>query len=175
MIFAGRSLSAQLHKDEGLGWDVCPMPRRLKRATTLSVQGYGISSFSPHPDEAWKLIRFLTGPTGQTKLAMSGKSIPARVSAGQSRVFLDYPGKLSINNRAFIDSLFYARPLETAPRWIEFAKIIAEETDLLFSSGKGNARDCLIRAQNRIDKLTAAAPVPRLAAPSERTSVGKKK
>lgn len=175
MIFAGRELSAQLQREEGLGWDVCPMPKGLKRATTLSVEGYGISSFSKHPDEAWKLIRFLTGPTSQTKLAMTGKSIPARVSGGQSRVFLDFPGKLSINNRAFIDSLFYARPLETAPRWIEFSRVIAEETDLLFSAGKGNARDCLIRAQARIDKLTAASSLPRLSAPPERTSVGKKK
>jgi ABC-type glycerol-3-phosphate transport system substrate-binding protein len=176
MIFAGRPLCVQLTKNEGLGWDVSPMPKNLRRATTLSVRGYGISSFTKNPDAAWKLVRFLTSPTSQTKLAMTGRCIPARVSAGQSRVFLDFPGKLSINNRAFIDGLFYARPLETAPRWTEVEKIVAEETDLLFSTGKGSARDSLIRAQNRIDKLMAAATgVPRLTAPPERKSVPKKK
>jgi len=171
MIFAGRSLAAELQKDETLGWDVCPMPKNLKRATTLSVEGYGISRVSRHADEAWKLVRFLTGPTSQTKMAMDGKHIPARVSAGQSRVFLEFPGKLSINNRAFIDSLFYARPVETAPRWPEVSRIIAEETDLMFSSGKLSARDSLIRAQNRIDSLMAGSQVPRLAAPSERKTM----
>lgn len=171
MIFAGRSLAAELQKDETLGWDVCPMPKNLRRATTLSVEGYGICRASKHVNEAWKLIRFLTGPTSQTKMAMDGKRIPARVSAGQSRVFLEFPGKISINNRAFIDSLFYARPLETAPRWAEVRKIIAEETDLMFSSGKLSARDSLIRAQNRIDSLMAGTPVSRLTAPSERKKI----
>ena len=175
MVFAGRSLAAHLQKEEGIGWDVSPMPKNLKRATTLSAQGYGISSFTEHPEEAWKLVRFLTGPTSQTKLAMGGRSVPARVSAAQSRVFLDFPGKLSINNRAFIDSLFYARPLQTAPCWAEVERIVAEETDLLFSSGKGLARDSLIRAQSRSDKLMAATQVPHLNAPPERKSVTKKK
>lgn len=176
MIFAGRQLCAQLQKDESLGWDVCPMPRNLRRATTLSVTGYGISSFTKHPDASWKLVRFLTSPTSQTKLAMTGRSIPARVSAGQSRVFLDFPGKLSINNRAFIEGLYYARPVETAPGWKEVEKIVAEETDLLFSTGKGSARDSLIRAQNRIEKLmSSATKVPRLAAPPERKPVPRKK
>ena len=174
MMFAGRSLAAQLQKKEGLGWDVSPMPRNRRRATTLLVQGYGISSFTQHLEEAWKLVRFLTGPTSQTKLAMSGTSIPARVSAAQSRVFLDFPGKLSINNRAFIDSLYYARPLQATPLWAEIERIVAEETDLLFSAGKDSARDSLIRAQGRIDKLTAATQVPHLSAPSERKTMKKK-
>jgi ABC-type glycerol-3-phosphate transport system substrate-binding protein len=174
MTFSGRKLGADLQNNESIQWDVSPMPKNLKRATTLVVEGYGISRSTKKAAEAWQLVRYLTGPTAQTKLAMNGKTVPSRVSTDQSKVFLDFPGAPKKNNRAFIDSLFYARALPLTTQWPEIEKIIAEETDLLFSTGKVTARDSLIKAQSRIDKLTEYSSSDRLSMPSERKKLEKR-
>jgi multiple sugar transport system substrate-binding protein len=152
MIFDERPLAAELLASGSLHWDVSPLPRHTARATTLSAEGYAISSKTADPDLAWKLVRHLTGPTSQTRFAMTGRMLPSRVSVARSRVFLDFPGAGPIRNKAFVDGLYYARPLPF-DRALEVERILAEETDLLFSAGRGNARDALIRAQARIDEL----------------------
>ncbi|MBV9464179.1 MAG: sugar ABC transporter substrate-binding protein [Verrucomicrobiae bacterium] len=153
MTLAGRELGPRLSSVKGLEWDVAALPRNRARATSLTVEGFAISQKASQPDAAWKVLRSLTGPTSQTKLAAAGAGVPARVSCGRSPVFMDYPGGQPKNNKAFLDSLYYARPIVVGPEWPAIEKILAEETGLLFEAGKGSAKDALIRAQLRIERL----------------------
>jgi multiple sugar transport system substrate-binding protein len=61
MLIDGSWRSPQLKKSApGLRFGVAPLPR-MKRAMSISTSCYwGISAQTRHPDEAWKLARFLT-------------------------------------------------------------------------------------------------------------------
>jgi len=59
-------------------WDVQIMPQgRVRRAVTMGAAGYGISSTSRHPTEAWAFVKFILSPEGQRILARAGSGIPA--------------------------------------------------------------------------------------------------
>lgn len=45
---------------------------------TLGGWGFGISSSSRHPDEAWKLLQYLTSAEVQKRLAIAGAYLPSR-------------------------------------------------------------------------------------------------
>jgi multiple sugar transport system substrate-binding protein len=72
-------------------WDIAPIPLDIKgrvRRPAGGGVGHSIFARSPHPKEAWRLVKFLSGPVGQRALAKSGTSIPVLKSAAYSKDFL---------------------------------------------------------------------------------------
>ena len=58
-------------------WDVQVMPAgTIKRVTNMGAAGYGMSTNTKHPKEAWEFLKFIVSPEGQRILAASGSGIP---------------------------------------------------------------------------------------------------
>ncbi len=72
-----------------LDWDIAPVPRGpAGRGTIVAPIGFGVSSQSAHPAEAYKLVRFLCSEAGQRILANSGLFVPCRKTVAYSSEYL---------------------------------------------------------------------------------------
>lgn len=116
-------------------WDVAPVPKGPKgRATRFATFDLSISNTTKHPEEAWKLLKFLSSPFAmRTRLKMGAADYtPSRRSVAQS------PDYLSINPpdhpEVFIRALDYAR-LDKCGFFIEGGEIyraIQTQLDLVW-------------------------------------------
>lgn len=154
MVFGGRWLCLPYKKIKRFRWDIAPLPKRKKQATTLVTVCYAISQNSDHPKEAWQLVRFLTSPAAQKYVAGSGHAIPALKSVAQSPAFLDAAElPRTVNNQACLDSLSYARTLPLIPRWRQIESILRQEMSGYLSAPKANVDTALRRIQQQIDAV----------------------
>ena len=69
-------------------WDIVPLPHGKQRASAIAVVAWSISSATKHPDEAFELLRFLTGPDGQTSMAKLGLAVPSLKDVAKSDAFM---------------------------------------------------------------------------------------
>ncbi len=82
-------------------WDIAPIPmdtKDRKRRGGGGGVGHCICAQTRHPNEAWRLVRFLSGDSGQRALARSGTSVPVLKRAAYSEDFMapfDRPAKSS--------------------------------------------------------------------------------
>lgn len=70
-------------------WDIAPVPKGnkgLDRVTYAGTNTLHIFTASPHPEEAWKLLQFMTGPEGMTYFAKTGT--PSLIEIANSDVYL---------------------------------------------------------------------------------------
>lgn len=89
-------------------YDITHVPMGKTRATTLITNYYGILSTSKHPNEAWRLVRYLlTVPTIKEKLDKAAPAIPAyRPNAvALIRAEINAPRKEAV----WLEALEYAR------------------------------------------------------------------
>ncbi|NLN18204.1 MAG: extracellular solute-binding protein [Firmicutes bacterium] len=60
-----------------LNWSVGVLPKGTKRLTYTAFHGIGLSAQTPHPEEAWQLLKFLTyEPEGAVLFARAENRIP---------------------------------------------------------------------------------------------------
>lgn len=81
-----RSFNRAEHK-----WDIAPVPLDSKSRTRYASgdgMGHCIYARTQHPQEAWRLVKFLSGEEGQRALARSGTSVPVLKKAALSDDFL---------------------------------------------------------------------------------------
>jgi multiple sugar transport system permease protein len=78
---------------ERVDWDVASVPAGPSgKGTMVAPIGFGVTSQSRHPREAWALVKFLGSAEGQRILADSGLFVPCRRSVAFSDAFLKAPG-----------------------------------------------------------------------------------
>ena len=65
-------------------WDIALFPAcardvtgKPRRSFPTGGSGYSIFSSTKHPEEAWKLVRYMSGPVGMTAMAKAGIAQPA--------------------------------------------------------------------------------------------------
>ncbi|MBI4550012.1 MAG: sugar ABC transporter substrate-binding protein [Candidatus Omnitrophica bacterium] len=123
-------------------WDVASFPAGpsgVRRVGTGGT-GYAILKSSRHKQEAWEVVKALTGPDGQAELARRGLAQPARRAVAEGPAFAqntDPPANKKMLNRAVEDVVY--DPFHAKWREIE-AKIISPELELLFN-GKETAEE----------------------------------
>jgi ABC-type glycerol-3-phosphate transport system substrate-binding protein len=147
-------LSGRLAQQRVFDWDVAPLPHGQEWATLLEVVGYSISSQSQRPDEAWKLLSFLTRETSQAALVQQGGYAPAVRSLLASKLFLDFPGPTPIANTVFTKSLPFARMPPRSREWILASRIFSEEMSSLMVYPKMSVRTALEPMQGRLEELS---------------------
>ena len=112
-------------KIEKFDWDVAPLPKDVRKAAPVNGLANVIYQQTKHPEAAWRLLKFLSGPLYQEKLAESGTSIPALKEIAYSDAFLKSHPKPK-NIQVFLDQLEYAQPIDFTlqySRWdLEFRK-----------------------------------------------------
>ena len=110
-------------------WDIVPLPHHagLDPKAALVTVSWAMSAATDHPDEAYRLLKFLTGPEGQVRTARSGLAIPPGPGVAESDAFLQ-PDLPPANARLFVDLVDQAQ-LAQMPREAEFARILNEEIE----------------------------------------------
>ncbi len=107
-------------KYEKIDWDIASVPSGPGgRGTIVAPLGFGVTTNSHHPREAWELVKFLCSEEGETILADSFLVVPARRSVAFSDRFLNGPG-LPKNKYALVtmmDDRKGRKPWGMVPPW----------------------------------------------------------
>jgi multiple sugar transport system substrate-binding protein len=107
-------------------WDVAPMPSGPSgRATSVNSAGFVVASASQHPDQAWELVKYATGSSGQTRLAELGFAVPVLQSIANSPTFLEQK-TAPINEQVFLDALEYAHVKPAFRGYDEWATAVGD-------------------------------------------------
>jgi multiple sugar transport system substrate-binding protein len=115
-----------LKKNEGLHWDVAPLPKQKQRATILGTENYAISAKTAHPQEAWELLEFLLSPQSQAFMADRLDKMPSRLSVAQGPYAKAHAG---YDRRVFVEAVDYARQPPNIPEWSEIRHYLTEQLD----------------------------------------------
>jgi multiple sugar transport system permease protein len=107
-------------------WDCVPMPHEKQAASMVWYTAWSMATASPHPQECYELIKYLTGAKGQILAAHLGLAVPSLKSVAYSDDFLNPPGMPKHNSQAFLDALKVAR-IQQVPREPEWARLSVEE------------------------------------------------
>ncbi len=135
-------------------WDVVMFPKNAKgvRAFGSGGSGYAILKSSKHKQEAWEVIKALTGADGQAQLANRGLAQPSRISVAESENWATSPlppaNKKMLNEavKHIVFSPFH-------PRWREIQeKYLLPQLDLVFN-GKKTAAEVLKDVAPQINEI----------------------
>jgi multiple sugar transport system permease protein len=85
----------------GFDWDFAPLPRGKAEANIVLTVSWSISAQTSHPEESWRLVRFLSSETTQRDLAKLGLAIPTIRAAAESSAFSD-PALPPANNAGYL-------------------------------------------------------------------------
>jgi multiple sugar transport system substrate-binding protein len=123
-------------------WGMAPLPRDAQSATLALIEGYAISSKTPHPEACWKWIAFLSDQVPY-------RQVPARRSLAASADYERLVGKevAAVARATVKDALLFSLERGSLrPRWRTFIgaleAIINERT---------TPEGAMIEAQRRIE------------------------
>lgn len=91
MFFSGIWKTPFFRKITKFKWDAVIFPKAVggKNGFLTSGGGYSVLKSTKHPEEAWKLLTYLSGEEGQKELARTGLAQPAMMDIAASKDFLD--------------------------------------------------------------------------------------
>jgi len=93
---------------EGFAWDVAVMPAGKQRVTQLVTAGWSAYRDTPHPDEAWELIKYLSGREAQ-EYQMRIWRDPSGLRDVFQSLMLYQPEKPPASRRVVLDSIQFGR------------------------------------------------------------------
>lgn len=131
MILGTRDLTPQLRNQQGLGFDVLPLPKVAKQATTVQMSGLCISKESAHTKQTADFLAYLVGDEPQELLAKTGYLVPSNVDVLHAEAFIQ-TGEQPASSEVFVNGVKGALPLPTVPAWHEVNVSIAAALNQLF-------------------------------------------
>ena len=109
-----------------LNWDIAPLFGNKKNATVLFGSGLAIAKGCKYPEQAFKVIDFLTSAEGSMPIVTMKQDAPANFEVLSSDAFLNagWAGDKKINLKALADSadIAFALPLIPAPEFLLSSK-----------------------------------------------------
>ncbi len=88
MMFGFRDLTPQLRAQQGLNFDVMPLPRIGAKATSGQSTGVCLAEASPHHEETADFLAYAVSVEGMTQLANTGYVVPTNLDVANSEAFL---------------------------------------------------------------------------------------
>ncbi|MFM7135383.1 MAG: ABC transporter substrate-binding protein, partial [Planctomycetota bacterium] len=88
----------------GFEWDFAPLPRGSAEANCVLTVSWSMARDTPHPEESWKLIKWLTNRESQAANARLGLAVPTLrdVAEGPDYLVSELP---PANNRGYLDAV----------------------------------------------------------------------
>jgi multiple sugar transport system substrate-binding protein len=131
-------------------WDTAPLPGPTGPASGLSLAGGSslvLYSTTKHPDEAWKLIEFLSRPAQQIRFYHLTGDLPARREAWRDTAFTRAP-----RQAAFATQLERVVPTPKVPEWEEISVRLQDkmEAAIMGAADPDSAMRALDREVDRI-------------------------
>jgi multiple sugar transport system permease protein len=161
----GRWLVPRFREMNKFRWDVVVLPKDKEQATVIATVAYSVAAKSKHPQEAWELVKFLTGPQGQALNSELGLAIPALKSVAYGPAFLNPNSK--INDRAFLDEMPYAEIPPSTANPNEFDQIVNPIWEQVLQLNALPPSEGLARMETQVNvflekyrTLTVSPPVP---------------
>ncbi|MCD5408234.1 extracellular solute-binding protein [Candidatus Bipolaricaulota bacterium] len=152
MFIVGRWMTMKFQTLD-FDWDNAPVPYHHKMYTWVDLVAYCVARESQHPDEAWELVNFLTGPTAQELVAQVGHAIPIRRSVAYSPAFLEALPEPGINNSVHLIPITTA-PITVFDQWGEIWTAINRGLEPVWT-GEKTAAEVLPGIQAAIDRIMA--------------------
>lgn len=153
LIDGSWSLQELAASDMNIG--MAPLPSYGRVLTTGQAHLHCISDTSPHKEEAWKFLQFLSGMEYQGALVKSGLWMPNRYSMYEEDTVAQWYDE-NVHGESYKLMLDYFKDAQVDPTALQKSSqardIIAEETDMYFKQGQ----DIETTLQN-IDKRIDAA------------------
>ena len=133
-------------------YDVAPIPKGPKtRVSIICGAAYAVMKRSKHKQEAWELVKWMTGKEYQEFAAKRSQIIPSRRSVAESGAYLHLNADPK-NRKAFLYMIPYGKavpPVSCAP---EMTQIIQSELDLV-RLGKESAKTACEKVTPVVNQL----------------------
>ncbi|CAH1216299.1 Putative ABC transporter substrate-binding protein YesO [Paenibacillus plantiphilus] len=133
-------------------WDIAPLPKQKQASTVLHTSYFTMSSKSKHKEEAWELIKWLSGPEVQEGIDSKAGFLPTRKSVSDKEV---YDTKMPASTHLIGDTADYGRLLPYAPGVKQATDELQKELEQIFT-GKVTAEQAMkafqAKAQSVIEK-----------------------
>ena len=134
-------------------WGVAPFPKGpAGRATLVNSAGIVIGAHSAHPSEAWKFVRYVISPEGQTLLSTLGFAIPVQQAVATGPAYLQQGGRA--DHQAFVDALAYAHPKPAFKGYEEWAAAVGDKLITVWS-GEADLNEVLDAIKGDADAALA--------------------
>jgi len=133
-VIRGGPYSAQWAADVDVDWGIGYFPAGPGgRWTRFYCDGFVISAATKHPDESWKLLKYLCSEDAQRLLAKEAYHVPVRRSVAQGPYFNrpDTPWNESI----FAGAIEHVRFQRKIPEWDEASQIVNRNFGYLMLDG----------------------------------------
>ncbi len=94
-------------------WDFAPLPHAEGQPPVNGTftSAWAMSARTEHPDEAWLLIRYLSGEEGQRLVCEAGLAIPSMIRVAESEAFVN-PTLKPDNDQVYLDMIPHARAID---------------------------------------------------------------
>lgn len=146
LMFAGGRLAMFLSgiwetpglRNYNFKWDVAMFPKNAQgiRAFGSGGSGYAILKTSKHKQEAWEVIKALTGAAGQTRLAEKGLAQPSLVAVSEGDAWAKSSAAPE-NKKMLNEAVKYVTFSPFHPKWREIQeKYLLPQLDLVFNGKK---------------------------------------
>jgi multiple sugar transport system substrate-binding protein len=162
LFFGKRAAMAQkgtwwaidLKAQEGLNWNVAPMPDGPAGAFVRNpLDAWGIWSGSKNPDAAWQFIEFLSKDESLNELTKAGLSVSKR-SVMQSEVFLKQE-PTTVDWRLFVEALDgHTKPHPDTAIYPEMSNLLQSEWDAVLD-GASSVEAMVKKVKDPINQLLA--------------------
>ena len=129
MHIGGSWMASEYMGIEGLNCDVAPLTKGKIRADLCGGMGYSIAANTPHPEEAWKFVEYLSGEEANTIQSKSGAAISAYKGTQTSWVER-FP---KINAQVFVDASEYGFSSQYCATRSEWVNIEEDYMTQIFS------------------------------------------
>ncbi len=143
-----------IRKVKDFEWDVAMFPKSPKDIKKFGTggTGYGILKMTKYPQEAWEVLKVLSGDEGQIMLAESGLAQPAnrRIAEGEHWAGSTKP---PLNKKMLNEAVKYVAYEPFHSKWREARDLyINPEFDLVFN-GLESPKDAVNKIVPRINEL----------------------
>lgn len=140
--------------DKFFEWDITLAPGHIDPATGKVVRaapsggsGYAILNSTPHPEEAWRLVQWMSGEPGMRAMAKAGLAQPAIKSLATGPDWIPGPGtpieqQYPSNRIATDQAVPYVVLPPTADYWGEVSGLVFSKTESIYT-GSATAEQAL--------------------------------
>lgn len=128
-------------------WDFAPLPHAAgyPPANGIFTSAWGMSARTKRANEAWLLIRFLSGEEGQRLVAEQGLAIPTMIRVAESKAFAD-PSIKPYRDRVYLDMIPYARAIDWPPN-AKYLDKLRKRMEEVYKIGHRSTADVLADVQ----------------------------
>ncbi len=130
----GRWVVPRYREIRDFRWDFALLPRGTAPANLVATVAWSMSARTKHPDEAWRLLKYLCGAEGQRRVAELGLAIPTLKSVAYSEAFAD-PRQLPERDDLYLRAAEYAR-IATIPGYPEWKSTLTKRLEEFLRAGK---------------------------------------